>query len=411
MKILVLNAGSSSQKSCLYELPSDGLPPSPPSPVWEAHIDWTVAADGGAMTVKANGAVLKLALADGERDDAIPRLLETLVSGDTQVLQQLSEIDTVGHRVVHGGAEYSEATAVSEDVKAAISRLTVLAPAHNPANLAGIEAIEQALGDVPQVAVFDTAFHSHMPKEAAAYPIPYEWYNQGIRRYGFHGISHRYCSGRAADLLGKPLESLKLVTCHLGNGCSLSAVCDGCSIDTTMGFTPLEGLMMGTRSGSIDPAIPIHLMREYGLDANRLDALLNKESGLKGVSGVSADLRTVLEAIERGSDRAQLAFDMFIHRLRSSIGSMVASLEGVDAIVFTAGIGENSPIVRQQACAGFEFLGLQLDEEKNNSSPVDCDISAADSAVRVLVVRTEEDWAIAQACWQLQSSNVVELSR
>ncbi|MGK7908920.1 MAG: acetate kinase [Synechococcus sp.] len=410
MKILVLNAGSSSQKSCLYELTADGLPPSPP-PVWEAHIDWTLAAAGGVMKVKANGAVLKVELTDGDRDRAIPLLLDTLVSGETQVLQQLSEIDTVGHRVVHGGAEYSGATLVTEDVKAAISRLTVLAPAHNPANLAGIEAIEQALGDVPQMAVFDTAFHSHMPPEAAVYPLPYEWYEEGIRRYGFHGISHHYCSHRAADLLGKPLKSLKLVTCHLGNGCSLAAVREGYSIDTTMGFTPLEGLMMGTRSGSIDPAIPIHLMREYGFDPSRLDTLLNKESGLKGVSGISADLRAVLEGIDRGSDRAQLAFDMFIHRLRASIGAMVASLAGVDAIVFTAGIGENSAIVRQQACAGFEFLGLQLDGEKNNSSPVDCDISAADSAVRVLVVRTEEDWAIAQACWQHQSSNLVNLPR
>ena len=227
MKILVLNAGSSSQKSCLYELSANGLPPSPPPPVWEAHIDWTVAAAGGVMTVKANGIILKVELTGGDRDRAIPLLLDTLVSGDTQVLQQLSEIDTVGHRVVHGGAEYSAATPVTEDVKAAISRLTVLAPAHNPANLAGIEEIERALGSIPQVAVFDTAFHSHMPMEAAVYPLPYEWYEKGIRRYGFHGISHQYCSRRAADLLGQPLESLKLVTCHLGNGCSLAAVRNG----------------------------------------------------------------------------------------------------------------------------------------------------------------------------------------
>ena len=411
MKILVLNAGSSSQKSCLYELSADGLPPSPPLPVWEAHIDWTVAAAGGVMNVKANGAVLKVELTDGDRDRAIPLLLDTLVSGETRVLHQLSEIDTVGHRVVHGGAEYSEATPVTEDVKAAISRLIILAPAHNPANLSGIKAIEQALGDVPQVAVFDTAFHSHMQPEAAVYPLPYEWYEKGIRRYGFHGISHQFCAHRAANLLGKPLESLKLVTCHLGNGCSLAAVRDGHSIDTTMGFTPLEGLMMGTRSGSIDPAIPIHLMREYGFDVDRLDTLLNKESGLKGVSGISADLRTVLEGIGRGSERAKLAFDMFIHRLRASIGSMVASLGGLDAIVFTAGIGENSAVVREKACTGFEFLGLQLDGEKNSSSPVDRDIATTDSAVRVLVVRTEEDWAIAQACWQLQSGNLVNLSR
>jgi acetate kinase len=401
MKILVLNAGSSTQKSCLYELSNHTLPEQPPKPLWEATIDWTVESGFAQLTVKANGVKQKAKWESDERRTDIAKMLATLSNGDTRVLDNLSEIEIVGHRVVHGGTEYSQATLVTPQVKEAIARLRVLAPAHNPANLKGIEAIETILGDVPQVAVFDTAFHSQMPQEAAVYPIPYEWLAKGIRRYGFHGTSHKYCARRAAQLLGKPLESLKLITCHLGNGCSLAAIKDGISIDTTMGFTPLEGLMMGNRSGSIDPAILIHLMREYGFNAEQLDEMLNLNSGFKGVSGISADLRTILEAIAQGSQRAQLAFDMYIHRLKAAIGSMLASLGGLDALIFTAGIGENSPVVREKACAPFEFLNLKLDLDKNASSPVDKDIAAADSAVRVLVVQTAEDWAIAQECWQI----------
>lgn len=400
MKILVLNAGSSSQKSCLYDITGDVLPAHPPHPLWEATIDWTVSNDYGVMKVKAKGIKEEMHLASDAKEAAISQLLQTLVSGKTQVLSRLSEINAVGHRVVHGGTEYSEATCITPEVKATIEKLIPLAPSHNPANLQGIEAVEKVLPDVPQVAVFDTAFHSQMPLEAAIYPIPYEWFNQGVRRYGFHGTSHRYCALRTAELMGKPLESLKMITCHLGNGCSLAAVKDGISINTTMGLTPLEGLMMGTRSGSIDPAIIFYLMREHGFDADRLDRMLNKESGFKGVSGLSADLRTILQAMEEKNERAKLAFDLFIHRLRSAMGEMLASLGGLDVLVFTAGVGENSVAVRQRACEGFEFLGLYLDPEKNAASGMDTDIATADSAVRVYVIHTEEDWAIASQTWE-----------
>lgn len=400
MKVLVLNAGSSSQKSCLYELATTSLPEQPPKPLWEAHIDWTVATDHGLLQIEAQGHKLKIKLDLDARPQAIAQMLDTLVTGPTQVLAQLSEIDVVGHRVVHGGTDYANATRITADVKATIARLSSLAPAHNPANLEGIEAIEQSLGNIPQVAVFDTAFHSQMPAAAAVYPISYEYFEQGIRRYGFHGISHQYCAHRAAQLLNKPLETLKLITCHLGNGCSLAAIQGGISVDTTMGFTPLEGLMMGSRSGSIDPAILIHLMRSQQLSTDQLDTLLNKQSGLKGISGLSADMRTILDAGQSGNDRAQLAFDLYIHRLRAAIGAMVATLGGLDALVFTAGVGENAVAVRTHTCQGFEFLGLKLDPEKNAATPKDKEIAAADSAVSVLVIHTQEDWAIAQDCWR-----------
>jgi acetate kinase len=406
MKVLVLNAGSSSHKSSLYEIAGETLPEQVPEPLWRASIDWTARADGGVLTVTAKEATVEIKLESSDRFPGVARMLETLVRGETKVIEQLSEVDVVGHRVVHGGTEYSQATLVTPAVKAAIARLIPLAPAHNPAHLEGIDAIAQVLGNIPQVAVFDTAFHAQIPPESAVYPIPYEWFERGIRRYGFHGISHQYCARRAAQLLGKPLESLKLITCHLGNGCSLAAIKNGISIDTTMGFTPLEGLMMGSRSGSIDPAILIYLMREYDFDADRLNEMLNQESGLKGVSGVSSDWRAIEAAIAQGNKRAQLAFDMYIHRLRAFIGSMLASLGSLDAIVFTAGVGENAARVREKACEAFEFLGLKLDKEKNAARPVDENIATRDSTVRVLVIHTEEDWAIAQECWEIINSQL-----
>ena len=399
MKILVMNAGSSSQKSCLYELALDTLPQQPPKPLWEAHIDWTIAQGFAVGKIKANGVKLETKLATSDRRLVLSKMLDTLTDGTTKVLEQLSEIDIVGHRVVHGGTEYSQATLVTPEVKEAIARFSPLAPSHNPANLGGITAIEEILGDIPQVAVFDTAFHSQMPPKAVVYPIPYEWLDKDIRRYGFHGISHQYCAQRTAQLLDKPLESLKIITCHLGNGCSLAAIKNGQSIDTTMGFTPLEGLMMGSRSGSIDPGILIYLMREYDFNADQLDKMLNKESGLKGVSGLSADMRAILAAQDNA--QAILAFEMYIYKLRSLIGSMLASLGGLDVLVFTAGVGENAVLVREKACEGWEFLRLQLDLGKNNSSPKDEDIATADSAVRILVIQAQEDWAIANACWNL----------
>jgi acetate kinase len=286
-------------------------------------------------------------------------------------------------------------------VKTAIEKAAVFAPLHNRVELEGIRLVAEAFGGVPQVAVFDTGFHRHMPDAAAIYAGPYEWAEQGIRRYGFHGINHQYCAERAAQLLHRKLEELRQVTCHLGNGCSLAAIRGGVSVDTTMGFTPLEGLVMGTRSGSIDPGILTFLMREKKLTGNELDDVLNKKSGLLGISGISSDMREIVSAMQAGKERAKLAFDIFMLRLQTGIGAMVAAIGGVDALIFTAGIGENSPEVRAAACANFGFMGLKLDEVANQAARGDQEISTRDSKVRVLVLRAEEDWAIAKECWKV----------
>ncbi len=401
MKILVLNAGSSSQKSCLYEL-NDVLPDRPPQPVWEAQIDWNHRQAVAQLKVEtASGTQQEEEFPSDSREAAISRMLETLWQGRTQVINSLNEIDIVGHRVVHGGQDYQQSTLISPYVKEAIARLSVFAPVHNPVNLEGIEALEKILPNVPQVAVFDTAFHAQLPPAAFVYPGPYEWLEDGIRRYGFHGISHQYCARRAAQILNRDLTHLRLISCHLGNGCSLAAIRGGWSVDTTMGFTPLDGLMMGSRSGAIDPGIIIHLLRRSDLTSEKLDNILNRNSGLKGISGVSSDMRQIGEAITQGNERAQLALDIYIHRLRAGIGAMLASLAGLDALIFTAGVGENSAVVRAAACEAFGFLGLKLDGEKNQHSPVDEDIAAVDSAARVLVIHTQEDWEIARECWKL----------
>lgn len=402
MKILVLNAGSSSHKSCLFDL-SRGVPTDQaPIPVWRGQLDWTHQAGMVELVARTDaGESIKQVLPIHHRPEGIQALLKTLIAGPTQVLNSLNDIDGVGHRVVHGGRDYQDSVLVTAAVKAAIQRLIPLAPSHNPANLEGIEALETVLPNVSQVVMFDTAFHACMPEAASTYAGPYAWVEQGIRRYGFHGISHQYVAQRAAQLLGRDLTTLKLLTCHLGNGCSLAAVNHGYSIDTTMGFTPLDGLMMGSRSGSVDPSILIHLIRQKGYTADQLDQILNKESGLKGISGLSNDMRLVVEAMEQHHPRAQLAIDMFMHRLRREMGAMLASLGGLDAIVFTAGIGENSPIVWTQACAPFQFLGLKLAEDQLSRSATDQDIAAPDSTVRVLVIHTQEEWAIAQTCLRL----------
>ena len=404
MKILVFNAGSSSQKNCLYEIKGNTLPDHPLQPLWEAKVDWTHHQGFAEIEVKTEQGVVKEELKTQSRPDIIAHMLDTLCRGSTQVIDQLADIDIVGHRVVHGGQDYRQSTVITPEVKEAIARLATFAPAHNPAALEGIKGVEQVLKTVPQVAVFDTAFHSQLPLPATVYPGPYEWFEKGIRRYGFHGISHQYCAQRTAQILERDLESMRLIVCHLGNGCSLAAIRDGHSIATTMGFTPLDGLMMGSRSGAVDPGILIHLLRHEGYTADMLDRILNTESGLKGVSGVSADMRQVLEAIAQGNSRAQLAFDVYIHRLQTYIGAMLPVLGRLDALVFTAGVGENSTVVRAATCEAFEFLGLELDTEKNQQSPVDLDIATPDSTVRVVVVHTQEDWAIAKECWLLQQS-------
>src|SRR6266581_8236350 len=404
MKILVLNSGSSSQKGSLYDI-GKTLPEHPPAPVWEGKIEW----DGSQSDVQvrnSQGAQLKDRVKVASRSDAIERLLDTLWSGEPRVLSASSEIDVVGHRIVHGGKDLEEATAITPEVKSAIARMSAFAPLHNRAELEGIEIIEKRIGTVLQVAVFDTGFHSRLPEPAAVYPGPYEWLAQGIRRYGFHGINHQYCAERTAQVLGKDLRSLKLVTCHLGNGCSLAAIREGRSVDTTMGFTPLEGLMMGTRSGSVDPGIVTYLIRQRGFTGQQLDELLNTKSGLLGISGISGDMRQIVAGMKDGNARAKLAFDIFVHRLQTGIGAMIAVLGGMDALVFTAGIGENSPDVRWSACSNFGFLGLKLDPAKNAQSSVDQEISLSDSGVRVLVVHAQEDWAIARDCWRLTSARI-----
>ncbi|RYG70593.1 acetate kinase [bacterium] len=391
MKILVLNAGSSSQKSFLFEVDVAALPAQQPKPLWEGAID---------------GQELKVTTSRGVHQGTLPSdpmaatdyLLQTIWDGKTRVIDSPTEIDIVGHRIVHGGGDYSQPTRITAEVKATIERLSPLAPSHNPAALVGIQAIEKWLGDVPQIAVFDTAFHHHLPAAAAVYPGPYEWATQGLRRYGFHGISHHDAAQRTARLLGRELESMRIISCHLGNGCSLAAIREGRSIDTTMGFTPLEGLMMGTRSGSIDPGLLLYLLREKGMSADELDHILNKESGLKGISGLSGDMREIAAAMASGNTRAQLAFDMYVHRLCGQIGSMLGNLGGLDALVFTAGVGEHSAPLRAVVGKAFSFLGLNISPAKNLASPVDEDIATPNSAVRVVVIQAEEDWAIAREC-------------
>ena len=399
MKILVLNSGSSSQKACIYEV--EGSPPvPPPACLWEGRIEWN--GDTAATSVRnASGIVQKKELKVTSREQVVRDLLSKSWSGDAQIIASPSGIDAVGHRVVHGGPHFEDPVVITPEVRQAIASVSAFAPLHIDAELEGARIVENLLGTVPQVAVFDTGFHRQMPLSAAVYPGPYEWFESGIRRYGFHGINHRYCGERAAQLLGKDKEALKVVTCHLGNGCSVAAVRGSRSVDTTMGFTPLDGLMMGTRSGAVDPGILIFLMRQRQLDADEIDAMLNHKSGLLGISGISGDMREILAAIGRGHERAKLAFDIYVHRVRAAIAAMAAAMGGMDALVFTAGVGENSAEVRAAACGGLEFLGIRLDAQINAQPTLDADVSMASSQVRVLVIRAEEDWAIAKECWKL----------
>jgi acetate kinase len=396
MKVLVLNSGSSSQKSALYEL-EEKLPGNPPAPLWQAEMEWNQ--DSAAVrvrTVHGNGLQEKEKV--GNRSAAIERLLQTLWNGKTRVIGDPSEIDVVGHRVVHGGSKLAEPTLITPQVKEMIEEASRFAPLHNRAELEGISIIEKLIEPATQIAVFDTGFHRTLPLSAAVYPGPYRWFELGIRRYGFHGINHQYCAERASHLLGRDLKALKIISCHLGNGCSVAAIGEAKSVDTTMGFTPLEGLMMGTRSGSLDPGILTYLMRESAVSGEQLDDILNQQSGLLGVSGISADMREILAELEKGNGRAKLAFDIFVHRLQSAIGAMAAVLGGVDVLIFTAGIGEHSSEVRAAACAKLSFLGIQLNDEENARAAPDCEISGAGSRVRTMVIRAQEDWAIAKMC-------------
>ena len=303
----------------------------------------------------------------------------------------------MGHRVVHGGVEFRDSVLIDGRVKVGIASLNKLAPLHNPPVLKAIEAVETLLPGVPQVAVFDTAFFAQLPPKAYLYALPYEFYERwGIRRFGFHGLSHAYCAERAAELLGRPMSELRVISCHLGGGCSAAAVRGGVAVATTIGFSPLDGLMMGTRSGSVDPGILLHLQREHGLTVEELDRTLNYSSGLLGISGVSSDLAQIETAAARGNERARLAFDMFADQVRSAIGALAATLGGVDALTFTDRVGEHSAALRAAACDGLEFMGVRLDPELNADPKPDGDVATPDSPARILVIHTREELAVAR---------------
>ena len=406
MIVLVLNVGSSTLKATLYSVAAE-VPETPPEPLWRANADWGRHPGRAAITVRGGDAAgRQWECAIGAPWEVVEPVLHTIWEGKTRVLAGPQEIDAVGHRVVHGGQKLRETTRITAEVKAEIERVGEFAPEHNPLQAAAVTAAERVLGPaVPQIAVFDTAFHRTLGADAFTYGGPYGWIEQGIRRYGFHGISYQYVSRRAASILGRESAGLRLIVCHLGNGCSLAAVRDGAGVDTSMGFTPLEGLVMGSRSGSVDPGILIYLLRRHGFTADQLDRMLNKESGLRGLSGVSADMREVMAARAAGNERARLAFDVFTHRLCREIGGMLVSLGGLDALVFTGGIGENSAELRAAVCGRLIFLGLRLDPERNAASLADADVAKSDSAVRVLVVRTAEDWEIACECRRMAASH------
>ena len=330
-----------------------------------------------------------------DHGDAIQMVIDALVDGEIGVIASMDEIGAVGHRVVHGAEEFADSCVITEAVMKALEKCVPLAPLHNPPNIIGIEACKKIMPNTPMVGVFDTAFHQTMPSKAFMYALPYEYYeNDRIRKYGFHGTSHKYVSQKAAEFLGKPASELKIVTCHLGNGSSISAVDGGKCVDTSMGFTPLDGVPMGTRTGSMDPAVVTYLINQKGLDAKAVDNLMNKQSGVQGVSGVSSDFRDLSAAAEQGNERAKLALDMFAYQVKKYVGAYAAAMGGLDAVVFTAGVGENDADTRAAVVDGLEFLGVKIDADKNNTRGT-VDISAADAKVKTLVIPTNEELMIA----------------
>lgn len=390
MKILVLNCGSSSLKYQFIDMTNE-----------------EVLAKGLCERIGIEGSNLKHSPAGKEsvtftqpmkdHTDAVQMVIDALLSPECGVIKSVDEIAAVGHRVVHGGEYFSESVVITEAVKKAVEACNELAPLHNPPNLIGINACEKLMPKTPQVAVFDTAFHQTMPEKAYLYAIPYEYYEKyKVRRYGFHGTSHKFVSQEAAKMVGKSIEDLKIITCHLGNGASLAAIKNGKVVDTSMGFTPLEGLVMGTRSGNLDPAVITFLMNKENLDIKGIDNVMNKQSGVLGVSGVSSDFRDIENAAKDGNERAEVALDMFYYRVAKFIGSYAAAMNGVDAIVFTAGLGENSGAARQAICEYVEFLGLKIDAEPNSKRGQALQISTADSKVKVYVIPTNEELVIAR---------------
>ena len=389
MKVLVINCGSSSIKYQLYDADTE-----------------QVLAKGTVSKIGEEGSYLKHEAGDVKLQREIPvpshrsafeLIVQTLLDKRNGVIKDLSEISAVGHRAVHGGDTFIESTIITEEVIEKMEACVPLAPLHNPANLMGIREAKRVLPDVPHVAVFDTAFHQTMPPRAYLYALPYEYYEtHKVRRYGFHGTSCRYVSQRTVEFLKQRPEDVKMVICHLGNGVTIDAVKSGKSVDTSLGFTPIPGVMMGTRSGDIDPGLIFYLNRQLGLSLDRIDNILNRESGLLGVSGVSNDMRLIIENAKQGNERCRLAMEMFAYHVKKYIGAYAAAMEGIDALVFTAGIGENSPLIRAMICKGLEFLGIELDETKNNKTlGAEQIISPPNSAVKVLVVPTNEERMIA----------------
>lgn len=392
MKILVINAGSSSLKYQLIDESNNS--------VIAKGLCERIGIEGSQISYKPTGkASFEKKSPMHDHSDAIRLVIEALTNKETGVISDMKEIDAVGHRIVHGGEKFATSVLLNDEVIAEIEKLSVLAPLHNPANLMGVRACREIMPDVPMVGVFDTAFHQTMPPEAYLYGLPYEDYEElMVRRYGFHGTSHYYVSGRAADMLGKDIKDTRIITCHLGNGSSITAVNGGKSVDTSMGFTPLEGVPMGTRCGDMDPAIIPYLMDKRNLSAKDMDTYMNKKSGMLGLSGVSSDFRDLEAAEAEGNERASLALKTFAYKVKRYIGAYAAAMGGVDAIVFTAGVGENDANVRENVLRGLEFMGVCTDYDKNRNAPrgEEVEISKPGSQVRVFVIPTDEEMVIAK---------------
>ncbi|GFZ29669.1 acetate kinase [Clostridium zeae] len=395
MNILVINCGSSSLKYQLIDMSKEE--------VLAKGLVERIGIEGSILTQKVEGKdkyVVEQKMNDHK--DAIKLVLDALVDKDNGVLKSMDEISAVGHRVVHGGEKYSSSVLIDDEVMKYLEECIKLAPLHNPPNLIGIDACKVLMPNTPMAVVFDTAFHQTMPDKAFLYALPYELYKEhNIRKYGFHGTSHKYVSAKVAEVMGKDLSELKIVTCHLGNGSSLTAIKNGKSIDTSMGFTPLEGVAMGTRTGDLDPAVVTFIMDELGYTVEQTNELLNKQSGVLGISGVSSDFRDIETAAANGNVRAQLALDIFQYRVRKYIGSYAAAMGGLDVVVFTAGVGENDPITRLKSCEGLEFLGVEIDPAKNNVRGKIAEVSKDGSKVKVFVIPTDEEMMIAKDTLEL----------
>lgn len=403
MKILVVNCGSSSVKYQFIDMNGEK--------VLCKGLAERIGIEGSRLVHRVNNDKHVIERSMKDHEEALKIVLETLIDPEIGVIKNLSEIDAVGHRVVHGGEKFASSVLIDDEVLKVLEENVHLAPLHNPPNIMGIKAIQKLLPNVPNVGVFDTAFHQSMPKKAYLYGLPYELYEKyRIRRYGFHGTSHRYVSKRAAEILGRDYYDFKVITCHLGNGASIAAIRHGKSIDTSMGFTPLEGLVMGTRCGDIDPAIVIYLQQNLNMPVEKVYDLLNKKSGMLGLTNnLSSDMRDIEDAAQAGNEIAQLALDIYIYRIAKYIGAYAAAMNGVDAIVFTAGVGENSPYVREKVCEYLGFLGVKIDKQLNDVKGVERIISTPDSKVAVLIVPTNEELVIARDTKYIVENKVREL--